>query len=79
VTWYEPSVTVTHVKGGASGRHRRLRVNRAFHYGMYRFYRRYYAPARARPVNLVVYAGIAVRFALTATWSGVNRRVLRRA
>jgi hypothetical protein len=46
---------------------------------MYRFYRRYYAPARARPVNLVVYAGIAVRFALTATWSGVNRRLLRRA
>jgi hypothetical protein len=72
-------VTVTHVKGGASGRHRRLRVNRAFHHGMYRFYRRYYAPARARPVNLVVYAGIAVRFALTATWSGVNRRLLRRA
>ena len=63
-TWYEPSVTVTHVKGGASGRHRRLRVNRAFHYGMYRFYRRYYAPGRTRAVNLAVYAGIGVRFAL---------------
>jgi N-acetylglucosaminyl-diphospho-decaprenol L-rhamnosyltransferase len=79
VTWYEPSVTVTHVKGGASGRHRRLRVNRAFHYGMYRFYHRYYAPARAHPVNLAVYSGIAIRFALTATWSAVNRRVLGRA
>jgi GT2 family glycosyltransferase len=78
-TWYEPSVTVTHVKGGASGRHRRLRLNRAFHYGMYRFYRRYYAPGRTGAFNLAVYAGIAVRFALTATWSTVNRRVLRRA
>jgi N-acetylglucosaminyl-diphospho-decaprenol L-rhamnosyltransferase len=79
ITWYEPSVTVVHLKGGTSGRHRQLRVNRAFHYGMYRFYRRHYAPVRAVPVNGAVYAGIATRFALSATWSALNRRVLRRA
>ncbi len=78
VTWYEPSVAATHVKGGTSGRHRRLRVNHAFHYGMYRFYRSHYAPAHAQAFNLAVYGGIGAKFASSAAWSAVNRRLLRR-
>src|SRR4029079_17104008 len=34
VTWYEPSVTVHHLKAGTSGKHRSVRLNYAFHYGM---------------------------------------------
>ena len=37
VTWYEPSVTVMHVKAGTSGTVRAPRLNYAFHYGMYPF------------------------------------------
>jgi len=78
VTWYEPSLAVTHVKGGASGRNRRLRANHAFHYGMYRFYRRHYAHSRSRALNLAVYSGIAAKLVVSATRSAFNRRVLRR-
>jgi N-acetylglucosaminyl-diphospho-decaprenol L-rhamnosyltransferase len=77
VTWYEPSAVVTHVKGGSSGRNRTLRVNGAFHYGMYRFYRLHYAASRATLFNLVVYVGIAAKFASSAVRSAFNRRVLR--
>src|SRR5262249_12457362 len=73
VTWYEPSVVVSHVKGGSSGKSRTLRVNAAFHYGMYRFYRLHYAAYRARPFNLAVYAGIATKFAGSAAYSALNR------
>jgi hypothetical protein len=76
--WYEPSVAVTHVKGGSSGRNRTFRVNRAFHYGMYRFYRRHYAPARPTVLNVAVYAGIAGKFTLSAARSAVARRLPRR-
>ena len=79
VTWYEPSVVVTHVKGATSGRHRTLRVNHAFHYGMYRFYRQHYARSRSRLVNLAIYAGIAAKFAASAARSTFNRRLLRRS
>ena len=78
VTWYEPSVAVTHVKGGTSGRNRRLRANRAFHYGMYRFYRRHYAHSRPRVLNLAVYGAIAAKFTGSAARSAFNRRLLRR-
>src|SRR5919201_641940 len=43
LTWYEPSVIVHHVKGGTTGPLRGPRLNYAFHYGMYRFYRKHYA------------------------------------
>ena len=79
VTWYEPSVAVTHVKGGTSGHYRKLRINRAFHYGMYRFYRRHYARSHAQAFNLAIYGGIGAKFIASATWSAFNRRVLRRA
>jgi GT2 family glycosyltransferase len=79
MTWYEPSVAVTHVKRGTSGRYRKPRINRAFHYGMYRFYRRYYARSHAQAFNLAIYGGIGAKFIASATWSAFNRRLLRRA
>jgi GT2 family glycosyltransferase len=62
-TWYEPSVTVTHLKGGSAGSVRNPRLAYHFHRGMYRFYRAHYAPERSWAVNLAVYAGIAVKLA----------------
>jgi hypothetical protein len=37
-TWYEPYVTVVHVKAGTSRKLRQARLSYAFHYGMFRFY-----------------------------------------
>jgi GT2 family glycosyltransferase len=79
VTWYEPSVVATHLKGGSSGRNRTLRANYAFHYGMYRFYRRHYAGARPHALNATIYAGIATKLALSSGRSTFNRRVLGRS
>jgi N-acetylglucosaminyl-diphospho-decaprenol L-rhamnosyltransferase len=78
VTWYEPSVTVTHVKGGSAGRYRGLRANYAFHYGMFRFYRTHYAAPRRRALNATVYAGIAAKLAVSSSRSAFSRRVLGR-
>jgi N-acetylglucosaminyl-diphospho-decaprenol L-rhamnosyltransferase len=76
VTWYEPSATVVHLKGRASGRHRGLRLAYAFHYGMHRFYRKHYAAQQAAPFNALVYAGIWVRFAIVSAL-GVSTRLGR--
>lgn len=62
-TWYEPSVTVLHAKGGSTGPVRSARLELAFHRGMHRFYRDHYAPRRARLTNAVVATGIGVRLA----------------
>jgi N-acetylglucosaminyl-diphospho-decaprenol L-rhamnosyltransferase len=73
LTWYEPDVTVTHVKGGSSGASRSARLNYAFHYGMWRFYRKHYASAHNPVVNALVYVGIAVKLLLS-----LGRGALRR-
>jgi GT2 family glycosyltransferase len=65
ITWFEPSVTVVHTKAGTSGEHRSPRLNYAFHYGMYRFYRDHYAPARSPLLNLAVYLAIVVKLGLS--------------
>jgi hypothetical protein len=62
VTWYEPSVAVWHVKHGTSGAVRGPRLDYAFHYGMFRFYRRHYARERIPVTNAIVYAGILAKF-----------------
>jgi N-acetylglucosaminyl-diphospho-decaprenol L-rhamnosyltransferase len=72
-TWYEPRVTVTHLKAGTSGPRRSPRLNWAFHRGMYRFYHQHYAPSRPRALNAVVYAGIAVKLALALARSAAGR------
>jgi N-acetylglucosaminyl-diphospho-decaprenol L-rhamnosyltransferase len=75
VTWFAPEVTVIHIKAGTSGRNRTFRLNRAFHYGMFRFYRKHYAREHSRMVNLIVYLGILVKLLLSATMSAWRRRL----
>jgi N-acetylglucosaminyl-diphospho-decaprenol L-rhamnosyltransferase len=78
ITWYEPGVTVIHVKAGTTGSDRGLRLNAAFHYGMYRFYRKHYAEHRAVLVNAAVYCGIGVKLALSVLRSGARRLIRTR-
>jgi len=73
LTWYDPAATVIHIKAGTSGPERSLRLNRAFHYGMYRFYRKHYAAQRNVLVNLAVYCGIAVKLVLSVIFGFVRR------
>ena len=74
-TWYEPAVTVVHVKAGTSGKLRRPRLNYAFHYGMFRFYRKHYAADANPAVNVTVYAGIALKLALSIVSTELRRLV----
>jgi GT2 family glycosyltransferase len=73
VTWYEPDVTVMHLKAGSSGKLRSFRLNRAFHYGMFRFYRKHYAPDHNLLFNLFIYAGIVAKLALTVVKTELSR------
>ncbi len=73
ITWYEPSVEAVHIKAGTSGHHRGLRLNYAFHYGMYRYYRTHLAAERGRPFNALVYGGIGAKFLASATVSAAAR------
>ncbi|MGH2951193.1 MAG: glycosyltransferase family 2 protein, partial [Solirubrobacterales bacterium] len=75
--WYEPEATVVHVKAGTSGTLRPLRLNYAFHYGMYRFYRAHYAERRNPLYNRIIYCGIAAKLALSAIRSAIGRLVRR--
>jgi GT2 family glycosyltransferase len=77
VTWYDSGATVFHVKGGSSGKHRTARLNYAFHYGMLRFYRKHYAQHRSGLVNVLVYAGIAVKLSVSMPRAALLRRVER--
>ena len=72
VTWYEPSATVVHVKAGSSGPVRSPRLNYAFHYGMFRFYRKHYAATRAALVSAIVYAGIAVKLLVSVARNAIR-------
>ncbi len=72
-TWYEPAATVIHVKAGTSGKRRSLRLNRAFHYGMFRFYRDHYAASRSPLTNAAVYTAIAGKLAISAARSATGR------
>jgi GT2 family glycosyltransferase len=76
-TWYQPDATVMHVKGGTTGGERSVRLNWAFHRGMYRFYRKHYAPDRSWAVNWAVYAGIAVKLATAVVHSLLRRSLAR--
>jgi N-acetylglucosaminyl-diphospho-decaprenol L-rhamnosyltransferase len=73
ITWYEPSVEAVHIKAGTSGHYRRLRLNYAFHYGMFRYYRTHLASQRGDLFNVLVYAGIALKFLGSASVSAVAR------
>ncbi len=65
--FYEPAGTTVHVKGGSSTGRRRFRQEIAFHRGMGRFYRKFYAPDRPAAENVLVYLGILAKLALSLT------------
>ena len=75
VTWYEPDATVFHVKAASSGKNRKPRLNYAFHYGMFRFYRKHYAAGNSVAVNAAVYVGIAVKLVISVAASASRRRL----
>ena len=79
VTWYEPSAVVVHVKAGTSGPIRNPKLNRAFHYGMFRFYRKFYAPHRAPILNGLIYVGIGAKLAVSLVRAAFARGVKRSA
>jgi N-acetylglucosaminyl-diphospho-decaprenol L-rhamnosyltransferase len=78
LTWYEPDAAVMHVKGGTADRSRSPRLTWAFHRGMYRFYRRHYAPQRSAAANALVYTGISVKLAGAIARSAVLSSLGRR-
>ena len=59
--FYEPAGVALHVKGGSSGARRAARQEIAFHRGMGRFYRKFYAPVRSPFVSAAVYLGIGAK------------------
>jgi N-acetylglucosaminyl-diphospho-decaprenol L-rhamnosyltransferase len=65
--WYDGSSSFVHVKGGTSKRrgHRSLRANIAFHRGMGRFYRKFYAGRRPL-LDGAVYLAIGAKLAISA-------------
>ena len=71
--WYEPRASAWHLKGGSAGEVRSVRLNAWFHYGMLRFYRKFYAPDRVGAVNLAVYLGIAVKLVLSVLRGWLRR------
>jgi GT2 family glycosyltransferase len=74
---YDGGHTVLHVKGGATGRHRRLRQNVAFHRSMGRFYRKFQGGRHAH-LDLLVYTGIGARLLGSVTVSAFRRRARAR-
>lgn len=70
--FYDGSSSFVHVKGGMSKRkgHRSLRANIAFHRGMGRFYRKFYAGRRPL-FDSAVYLAIAAKLAISATRGAV--------
>jgi GT2 family glycosyltransferase len=77
LSWYEPAAIVRHQKGGTVGGERSIRLNWAFHRGMYRFYRRHYAPDRSPAVNAGIYLGIALKLAFAVVQSALRRSLAR--
>jgi GT2 family glycosyltransferase len=73
-TWYDSSVKAVHVKAGSSGKYRSPRLNYAFHYGMYRFYRTHYASKARRPTRSFIYLGIASKLGVSVIRNSIRRR-----
>ena len=71
--FYEPAGTTVHVKGGSSAGRRRPRQEIAFHRGMGRFYRKFYAPQRPLAENALVYVGILAKLVLSLAITAISR------
>ncbi len=73
--FYEPRGTAVHVKGGSSAGRRGFRQEIAFHRGMGRFYRKFYAPERSGAANAFVYLGIGAKLAVSLTITAASARL----
>jgi GT2 family glycosyltransferase len=73
IVFYEPAARALHVKGGSSPGRRRLRQELAFHRGMGRFYRKFYAPSRTAAYNAAIYSGIAAKLLASLVKTAVSR------
>ena len=51
------------------------RLDYAFHYGMFRFYRKHYAASAQPLLNVAVYVGIGVKLLSSVTANAMRRRV----
>jgi N-acetylglucosaminyl-diphospho-decaprenol L-rhamnosyltransferase len=74
VTWYEPSVSALHIKGG-SARRRSTQLVLAFHAGMWRFYRHHVAPQRSILLTAAVALGLCTKLFLALARLAVLRRL----
>jgi hypothetical protein len=72
--FYEPAGVALHVKGGSSGKRRAPKQEIAFHRGMARFYRRFDAPEHNPLLNAAVYAGIALKLAVSLAITTIRGR-----
>ncbi len=73
ITFYEPRSRAIHTKAGSTEGRRGPKLNIAFHRGMGRFYRRHQAPGNNALTNLAVYAGIALKLAVSLAREALRR------
>ena len=76
--WYEPLASASHVKSGSAGKYRSFRLNYAFHYGMFRFYRAHYASEHHWLYNSMIYAGIALKWVVSTGRTSALRLMTNR-
>lgn len=79
VTWYEPSVSAMHLKGGSAGIRRSVPLVIAFHSGMWRYYRQHGPSRGSRLVGFAVAIGIFIKLVLALMRTAVSRRNTRMA
>jgi len=74
---YVPRSVAWHLKGASAGPLKNTRLIIAFHYGMFRFYKKFRAQRANSAQNAVVYLGIAAKCAASLLASGVLRALDR--
>ncbi len=75
--YYYPAARATHIKGGSGGR-RKARIIIEFYRAMYLFYRKHYARRSPLLLNLLVYAGIALRCGVALAAAPLRRERARK-
>lgn len=73
---YWPRATVQHMKGGSSGQARAWVTNRAFHRGMWIFYRKFYWQRYPLPVSMLVFLGVWSKLLASAAISFARRSLV---
>lgn len=72
---YWPEVSITHIKAGSSGRYRSSVANRAFHRGMWLFYKKHYAARKSPLTSALVYCGIHLKLWISLSNARLHRRL----